>query len=218
MRVLEENVNLVIAGAWNPAILMPNWIAEKAMHGAAGENFQVQVELPVMSLGLNSQRPRFAFRGISVLSDPTALTFKLAYDDKAQIDLSISTAANILELLSHTPVSGVGFNFGFEFADPSPDLLATFAGTSFLPDAATDPDAALVKQDWSGVIKDGIRLINVSASLEAGIVIFDINVHTEVRSAQAAVDALRVENLFAEIKDEVISLINRFIPMEVAAK
>jgi len=218
VRVLEENVNLVIAGAWNPAILMPNWISEQAMRGAPGENFQVQVELPVMNLGLNGQRPRFAFRGISVSSDPAALTFKLAYDDPAQVDLSISTAANIIELLSHTPVSGVGFNFGFEFTEPSADLLSTFGGTTFLPEAATDADAALVRQEWTGVIKDGIRLINVSASLEAGIVRFNINVHTEVRSAQAAVDALRVQNLFRDIKNEVLCLINRFIvPLEIAA-
>lgn len=217
MRVLEENISLVIAGAWNPGILNPKWIAEIAMGRQVGENFQVQVDMPVVNMGFAVVRPRFAFEGICVSADTSAVTFKLPYDDNAAIALSINTAASILQHLSHTPVSGFGFNFGFEFADPSQQLLETFSGTAFLPESVADDDAQLVQQSWTGVIKDGGRLMNVSATLEAGRVVFDFNVHTEARTAEAAMNALRADNLFAQIKTEVESVIERFIPAEVAA-
>jgi hypothetical protein len=217
MRVLEENVNLVVAGAWNPAILTPNWIAEKAMRRDVGANFQVQVELPTANLIFGSARPRLAFEGISVSSEPHALTFRLSYDDEGRANLGIVTAANILDLLSHTPVSGFGFNFGFQFDRPSQALLDTFRGTAFLAEAIADVDAALVTQGWGGTVRTEQRLINLGAKYEANAVIFSVNVHTEVANAAAAAVALRAENLFRTIKEQVVGVVNRFeIPQEAA--
>ncbi|MFM0354119.1 hypothetical protein PQR12_11585 [Paraburkholderia nemoris] len=217
MRVLEESVNLVIAGAWNPAILSPNWIAEKAMHRQVGANFQVQVELPIANLNFGSARPRLAFEGISVAAEPHAVTFRLAYDDADLANLGVTTAANILDLLSHTPVSGFGFNFAFEFDEMNPALIDTFRGTAFLADAIQDEDATLVQQGWLGTVRSGQRLINVATKYEANTVVFNINVHTEVASASAAAAALRTENLFANIKEQVLGVVNRFNNPQEAA-
>jgi len=210
MKIIEDNISLVIAGAWNPAILNPKWIAETAMGRRVGENFQVQVDMPVTNMGFAVVQPRFGFEGISVLANSSSVTFKLSYEDDTSSKLSIDTAANILQHLSHTPVSGFGFNFGFEFDDPSEDLLETFASTSFLPDAVSDESSKLVSQTWAGTLLSAGRMINISATLEAGIVTFDVNVHTEVKTALEAMAALRAENLFSTIKSEVASIIEKF--------
>lgn len=216
MRVLEENVSLVIAGAWNPAILTPNWIVERAMDRQVGANFQVQVELPIANLNIGG-RPRLAFEGISVSAEPHAVTFRLPYEDEAGANLGITTAARVLELLSHTPVSGFGFNFGFEFDEVNPRLLETFAGTSFLADAVPDDDAVLVQQGWHGTVRTGQRLLNVGTKYEGNTVVFNLNVHTEVQSASAAAEALRVEHLFRTIKELALGVVNRFNNPQEAA-
>lgn len=210
MRVLEETISLVVAGAWNPAILTPNWIAERAMNRQVGANFQVQVELPIPNLSFGGARPRLAFEGISVAAEPHALTFRLAYDDVVRADLGVTTAASILDLLSHTPVSGFGFNFGFEFAEMNQALIDTFSGTAFLAEAVPDDDAVLVQQGWTGTVRTGQRLVTASTMYEGNRVIFNINVHTEVQSAAAAAAALRTENLFVTIKEQALAVVNRF--------
>ncbi|CAJ5017473.1 Uncharacterised protein [Burkholderia pseudomallei] len=217
MRILEENVNLVVAGAWNPAILTPNWIAERAMRREVGPNFQVQVELPTANLTFRGARPRFVFEGISVSSETHALTFRLPYDDEEGASLGITTAASILELLSHTPVSGFGINFGFEFDQPSQALLDTFRGTGFVAEAIADVDAALVAQGWTGTVRTGERLITVAAQYQANVVVLNINVHTEVASAAAAAAALRAEHFFRTIKEQVVGVVNRFDNPQEAA-
>ncbi|WP_155623239.1 hypothetical protein [Burkholderia diffusa] len=218
MRVLDENVNLVIVGAWNPAILTPNWIAEKAMHRPVGANFQVQVDLPIANLNFGNARPRLAFEGIAVSSEPHALTFQLPYEDEERANLGVTTAANILDLLSHTPVTGFGFNFGFQFDQPNQALLDTFGGTAFLADAVADENAELVSQGWGGTVRSDRRLINVWTKYEANSVVFNVNVHTEVSGASPAAAALRTEHLFRTIKDEVIGVVNRFDNPQEAAQ
>lgn len=212
MRILEESVTLVIAGAWNPAILSPNWIAAQAMQLQVGENFQVQVQLPMGlgALNLGGARPRLAFEGITVSAEPHAVTFKLAFDDEAQVQRSINTAARILELLPHTPVSGFGFNFSFETDTPSQDLIRSFDSTTFLSEALSDPNADIVRQGWAATASTESRLLSVNATYEAGKVVFNFNVHTEVTSAADAAVSLRVEQIFQQVKDEVLSVLNRF--------
>lgn len=210
MRVLEESVTLVIAGAWNPAILSPNWIAEKAMQRQVGADFQVQVAFPVANLNFNAVRPRLEFEGISVCAEPHAVTFSLSYEDEAGANLGVATAAKVLELLPHTPVSGFGFNFGFIFNEPSQELLETFGGTNFLVADIPDDNALLVRQEWGGTVQSHGRLVNVSAKYEANKVLFNLNIHTEVPNATEAAKGLQTDNLFASMKEIASGIVRRF--------
>lgn len=210
MRVLEDNISLVIAGAWNPAILSPNWIAEKAMDRPVNAEFQVQVALPVMNLGFSAVRPQLAFEGISVCAEPNTLTFRLSYEDVENANLGVTTAARVLELLPHTPVSGFGFNFSFCFDDPNPALLETFNSTNFLAEDVPDDEARLVRQEWRGIVQSEGRLISVGATYEAGCVIFNLNIHTELRTSTEAAERLRENNLFTSMKALAMIIISRF--------
>ena len=173
---------LVIAGAWNPDILSPSWIAKEAMGLKLDQDFPVNVQLQI---GNPTQRPTFQFEKIKINAARSQLTFYLTPDDLDQVNKTIITASKILELLSHTPVTGFGFNFSHEIEDPNVPLRKTFSGSdiSTLMDEA---DAHTVVQKWGSSIKTPQYLLSLNAELEGNKASLDINVHFEVTSAKDA--------------------------------
>lgn len=100
--------SLVIAGAWNPDVLSPKWIGKEVLGMQLGQDFPVTVQLPI---GSPTQRPTYEFENIKYVVSRASLTFFLNPDDATQFEKSIRSAATILNLLAHTPVTGFGFNF-----------------------------------------------------------------------------------------------------------
>ena len=45
MQIDDTKTSLVIAGSWNPAILTPQWIANKVLGLPTGQEFNVEVEM-----------------------------------------------------------------------------------------------------------------------------------------------------------------------------
>lgn len=199
MNNIEDRNTLVLVGAWNPAILSPNWIAREVMGFAADRNFDVNVEFPFGKIAAG-QPVRMSFEGITVLAAPDKLMFFLS--DGGQVQKSIGTAAAILRLLPHTPITAFGFNFSFLAEKPSQKLLDTF-GDNDSSQAFEDPDATLVTQGWKQTVKTNNHLVNVSATLNQEAVTLDINVHFEVTSATAASELLEQAELFTNVKGEV---------------
>lgn len=189
---------LVVAGAWNPDILTPQWVASNAMGIKLEQNFSVNVELPI---GDPTQRPIFEFHDIRYRSMKNALTFFLNKEDK--VAESISVVANILALLSHTPVTAFGFNFQYEVEDPSSKLLNTFSSSNEIASFVDDENAETVKREWKASVKTNDNLLNVHALLEAVKVSINFNVHFEVTSAKEASDKLKVHDIYNKIKTKV---------------
>lgn len=201
---IAEQRTLVIAGAWNPAILSPNWVAKEVLQLGAAADFQVGMQV---SINDPSQPVGFQFEGISFAPALNVLVFQLMPDLDHQ--KAIDVAAGILELLPHTPVSGVGFNFGFQVLDANTELLRTFSAGSRVPSLLEDENAALVKQGWGASIGTKGRLINMTCKLEAGVVVIGFNVHLEAPSATAAAAILRAPNLYEEIFADVKSIVEQ---------
>ncbi len=199
---IVEQRTLVIAGSWNPAILSPNWVAKEVLQVAAHTDFQVGMQV---SINDPSQPVGFQFEGISYAPALNVLVFQLLPDLEHQ--KSIEAAAKILELLPHTPITGIGFNFGFLVVDGSTDLLRTFSSGSRIPGFLDDPNAELVKQGWGATVATNGRLVNMTCKLEGGSVVIGFNVHLEVDSATAASAVLRIPNLFDEITADVTSIV-----------
>lgn len=183
---------LIIAGAWNPDILSPSWIAKEAMGLELNQDFPVNVQFPI---GNPTQRPTFEFEKIKFNAARGQLTFFLANDDLEQVNKSISTAAKILELLSHTPITGFGFNFAHEIEDTSLTLRKTFSSSDlsmFLEEA----DVQTVVQKWGSSIKTQQYLLSVNAELEGNKTTLEFNAHFEVTSATGASQLLKDATLY----------------------
>jgi hypothetical protein len=184
---------LVIAGAWNPDILSPSWVANEAMKLGLTPDFAVNVQLPI---GNPTLRPTYEFDKIKFNAARSQLTFYLASDDLDQVAKSVDTAARILELLSHTPVTGFGFNFSHEIECPHLELRKTFSGSD-ISALLADEDAQTVVQRWGSSIKTQQFLLSLNAEFEGGNkVTLAFNVHYEVASATEAAQLLRTDGVF----------------------
>lgn len=211
MNLVENNTSLVIAGAWNPAILNPHWVASKAMGLELGQNFQVIVEVPV---GAPEQAMKYEFEQIKYLATRNNLTFYLVDNNDAQKAKSISTAAKILELLSHTPVTGFGFNFRYEIENPSEDILDTFVSGEKVAGYFDDVDVDIARHAWEVALKIQDRLITMNVQLEGGRVFVTYNVHFEVDGAVTASQKLNTEGLLQTIQNDINSINAKFSPEE----
>jgi hypothetical protein len=98
-------------------------------------------------------------------------------------------ARNALQLLSHTPVSALGINFGFIENDPSTDLLRTFD----LSDSGSLGDAGYEVQKTSitrQITKEGTAFVS-KVTYENGKVRFHFNFNHPIASAEEGVRFLQ---------------------------
>lgn len=197
MQLQQEKSTLVIAGSFNPAILVPPWFAKNVLGKPEGENFPVQVQAPLASV---VQAPRFTFLGISFTPSFQSLTFHLQDLDPAASQGVCESAATLLQRLPHTPVLGVGFNFTFLDAAPSAQLLQTFQPREDLPPALGE-GAQVVAQSWSNLVSWGNSLVKIKCERKGNEVTLELNFHYSVKDATSGEAVLRKDNVFALHKD-----------------
>ena len=205
LKLFEPTTTLVIAGSWNPDILSPPWVAVQAMGLQVKPDFAVTARL---ALGNPQQRPTFGFEGIEYVPGRNTLTFNFDPNSVDSVCKAVSTATKILKLLSHTPVSGFGFNFKFRIENPVAGLLETFSFAVTPPSFLDDDDAVAVARKWvAGVTAHG-SLITTTVSLEGGNVVINTNSHFEVGSATVAADRLAIDGLFDQVKKDALAIVN----------
>jgi hypothetical protein len=106
-RLLIQNSNLVIVGAWNPAIITPSWLRQQFPDLLPGDEVQAEfVVLPAVSM-------RFKLNDIQIDPSNGRLTLSAAIEDEGRFGLLPRLAHAISDRLPHTPVIAVGFNFVF---------------------------------------------------------------------------------------------------------
>jgi hypothetical protein len=103
---------MVIAGAFNPSIFVPEWIAAILYQIPEGEDVN-----GVMLLDSESQQTRPYIKDVAVLAEPHRLSIFIDNWDDATIELASHVAINLCDALPHTPVGGFGVNFRFSSAD-----------------------------------------------------------------------------------------------------
>jgi hypothetical protein len=193
MRPLPDNTTLVLAGAFNPAILVPQWIALNALDIPAGQDLPVQMMAPV-GPGFG-QAAKYMFAGLSYSPGFQNLTFYLEGDNNGQRVCDV--AARILGLLPHTPISGVGFNFGYMEENPGVQLLELLQSGSSLASALGE-GTEVVSRSWGNVSSWEGALVSTRAEIRGGSVTVDFNFHYSVQTAGAAATILGRTNIFDE--------------------
>lgn len=182
MKFVRPDWTMVINGSWNVGIFTPPWVAANAY-----QLDQIGME---MELGTNS--PVLRYNG--ALTQLIVRTDRLLAGARAESAEAVADMTNVLgrvlDTLSHTPVTGVGINFGFREEAPENDLTMNFT--------IADNDQLI---DLGGVTRrtaivrnltlDG-GLLRLKEELEEdGNVHFHLNFHFDVSSAAEAADVLR---------------------------
>ncbi len=119
-RLVIPNSNLVIIGAWNPAIITPVWLRQQFPDLLDGDQYQAEfIAGPAVSV-------RFTINDVQIDPSNGRLVLSCAVDDQAKFEFLPRLATAISERLPHTPVAAVGFNFVFEAAQGEPLAVDRF--------------------------------------------------------------------------------------------
>ena len=196
---------LVISGAWNPAILQPNWLAKEAFGVPNGQSLNVKMQFSSIPM----EAPRFAIEGI--MFSPRMDRLEIARDESIPEDISFSDieakAIKILNALSHTPVVAFGENFQYIFEEPPEELLTVFAINddldSRLKEAAELSGVQIVK-----TMKLSDCILNISRSYENGRVLMEFNFHYQVSTAEEA--ALQMAGTYERNFERTKLIINSY--------
>ncbi len=107
-KLLVERCNITIVGAWNPAIITPNWIKREFHEFIHATQYEVSLTpAPV-------PRIRFAIEGLTIDPNAGRLQIRPTRSDVSRMELIPKLASAIYERLPHTPVTAVGVNFAYQ--------------------------------------------------------------------------------------------------------
>lgn len=102
-----EECNLVMVGAWNPAIITPNWLKQQFPEMITASEYETAyVAAPYPAI-------RYGIEGVFI--DPTNGRLRLSPQkaDRSRLELIPKLALAIYNRLSHTPIAAMGFNFAY---------------------------------------------------------------------------------------------------------
>jgi hypothetical protein len=174
-----ENWSLVLAGAWNTAILTPEWLTKHL--GVDGGS--VQIEFPIG----NPLLPiRYTFQNVRMVVVRDRLIIAPNANDPTVLARAETFAKKILNTLTHTPMSAVGVNFDFIEADAPTDLKNLFraqdstklAGADFVVEATE-----LRRQLRRG---QGEPVVNLTLRQAAPEIAIHVNFHKDAPDAASA--------------------------------
>lgn len=207
MKLLGDQTTLVLAGAWNPAILNPSWIGRHVLKLPQGNAFQVEMLMPVQG---QAGPTRLSFEGISVTPAQEAIIFHINPEDDAMVAKTFDVAKRILELLPHTPVSAMGVNFAYQVDPMKGKLPKTVEWVDGVGDLLTDElEANILSRQWQVGISAMNHMINVAYRSDAQGGKISVNHHYEVEgSAAKAATYLGSEGLFGSLLDLTNKLVD----------
>jgi hypothetical protein len=124
VRLVPEATTIVVVGAWNPAILTPEWLLRRAFGAEGAGDEEVGIEWSPSS-GIPAT---YLIRGVYFHALSRRLTVRPATVTEDSLNLAGRCVRNVLEALPHTPVSAFGHNFSFVEDDADADHLDVFNG------------------------------------------------------------------------------------------
>jgi hypothetical protein len=190
----EGSWSIVINGHWNRMIFTPKWVGNKVFKLPAIERLVSMV--PTNPVIYQNEEIILAVAEEKLTITLRKLTAKCMLDAESKV-------TEILDLLSHTPVSAIGVNFGFIEDSPLHPLLKLFNyadNTEVASVTASDNQQSKLTR----TLKSEEKILNFSLSFDGSSVEFGANYHHNVESAATAI---------AEIKDKTILMHKSFLEL-----
>jgi hypothetical protein len=193
MKLVPRGVNIVLAGAWNPAILSPEWMLLEGLEVPKGQQHVVEALIPA-GPGMASEHPRFTMPGFAYQCRPDALIMVPTEVTAAALKNVEAVVARIVGKLAHTPMAGLGHNFEFQDDAPEPTALEPFSKAQVdLVDAAVGWEAK-GSRVLSSFGKGGKAVVNISRSWSGARLEVKFNFHYPITGSQEALQILTGES------------------------
>jgi hypothetical protein len=175
MSLTPKWTNVVVLGAWNPAIVQPAWLAERKV-------IETSEPLPAVNTNAFTEQFHFVASGVTWLIDEQ----RLSVGASSELDVGVSVA-RVLGLLSYTPVYSIGTNFSYETkASAWPeDKMPKLGNWSLENQGKSDGFQYFM---WTGmrlIGEDTQCHMSVTRNLEDMVFVY-FNLHRNVRNAAAA--------------------------------
>lgn len=189
----RPSTNLTIVGAWNTAILTPEWVVQRV------DWLKTDGEIPIeVSIGI-PQNIRFRVHGVIVQPTSNRLDLIAEEESSQTYDLMARMATSIVERLPHTPIRAVGHNLSFDLED----------GERFKAVAGTDLDS--VQEQYreidAGSVVNAIQVkhavesssftLNVTYALTRKTLVLDLNYHYPI------VEGVDLAGILKEFTDNI---------------
>lgn len=192
MNIIDNETSLVIAGAWNPAILNPQWVIKHGLQLEPDAAGPVQAFLPAIQ-GLAFEFPRYVLPGLTYVVRGDALLLYPTDNTSPSFATVEKVGCEILKQLNHTPISGIGHNFEFRDSEPNPEWLAPFtASRQDLADNLEDgwnPTGAAISSTFTHEATN--VQVNISRQLLLdGTLSVRFNFHHQITSREDAINVL----------------------------
>lgn len=200
MKIFHEETSLVLAGAWNPAILTPAWVLQNGLNKELDGTNRYQTFLPT-GLGLVFDAPRYVLEDLTFSVRTDSLIITPNSESPENLAFVEATAARMLEQLRHTPMGGVGHNFEFREQNPQPAQLDVF--TRSRQDLADnmpggwEPATSAILTSFSNTARTVV--INMQRVLDGDMILVKVNFHHAVASVEQAISVLNGENGYAHM-------------------
>ena len=186
MRLITEQLSLILVGGWNPSILQPNWLAKEIFQIAEGEDVPATVGFPLSFGG----PPKVSMQGVTFIPASDNLSILPGQPAVQSFQAAENFATNLLRTLPHTPITAFGENYVYVEDHPNRELLNIFSLDDDIETRIGGEGIDYSQLSISKSINLNGCLLNLKRSFVDDVVTFSFNFHYEVSSAAEAREKL----------------------------
>lgn len=190
MKLVPNETCLVVAGAWNPAVVTPEWLLKFGLKSEAGLENRVQAFIPT-GVGMVFEFPRFSLDRFSFVVRPDTLIFYPKESLESQMAEIEFVAGNTVHELTHTPIRGIGHNFEFRDAEPDAQFLSAFTNSQTDLIDATPNGWTVSTSTVTTALQVGDSIVNITRYFDGSQLSVRFNFHHQVEGGVEAVKLLR---------------------------
>lgn len=187
MNFNPETTNIIVTGAWNPSIFNVNWVQK---HLCNSDDCSVSMAMP---MGNPNLPPRIEFENTHLFPQSNLIKLNPIETNIKNLCDTAVTVNKIVSMLNHTPLDGLGVNFGFSFDQ---DLGTT---KSMISLSDTDNLEAKYSIKSSQIIRalelEENKVLNFKISFSDSTFSFDFNFHHDFREHSQFLDVLNPEHV-----------------------
>jgi len=198
MKADPDRSTIVIVGSWNQAIFTEAWVQQNVLRGPDAVRQEVALTAQGTLLRFTGNLARLVVRADRVIWAP------LRFDNEALGKME-SAASQLLGLLSVTPITGLGVNYGFNVSEPIGLLKQSLdpADSQKMLGLGAEIRGVLIKR----TVRWQDRTVNLGLERDLGPAArIDINFHSDVSGALDA--RAKIAGAVVPLKQVALDLIS----------
>lgn len=179
---LRENFTIVVLGSWNVSIFSPGWIGKSIF----------DEKTVTLEVGIGAELPRrLTVDDVIVIPQSSRLMVTPNILDNKTLIRMEGAVCKILELLSHTPVSAVGVNFGFR-VKPLTDSFSNIP--ALLAEELASEGLSIESREikWTvGYESTRKTILNLSVQIGTDEALIKFNFHSDTENTGKAIESIK---------------------------